>query len=75
MANKSDIALLNRAFRHYTSDWLGHPDGFKNRREWKTWCRCMAVEVAGMPEAIYSPLVNGDTAYQAVMEYMADWGQ
>jgi hypothetical protein len=74
MANKSDIALLNRAFRRYTLDWLGHPDGFSSRREWKKWCRVMAVEMAGEPDA-YGPLFSGDVAYETVIEYMHDWGQ
>lgn len=40
--SKSPIRMMVRAFRKETARWIGHPQGFKSKREWKQWCRTMA---------------------------------
>lgn len=39
---KSPIKMMVRAFKKQTAHWIGHPQGFKSKREWKEWCRNMA---------------------------------
>ena len=43
MPKKSPVKMLNRAFRKATPHWLGHPNGFKSKKDHRAWCREQAL--------------------------------
>ncbi|EPK3700943.1 hypothetical protein PQQ19_003947 [Citrobacter freundii] len=74
---KTELNRLNRAFRKETRHWMGHPDGFANKKQWKNWCRENAVILHAARNV--EPLPNDEVindqldADSAVIEEMSNW--
>lgn len=74
---KTELKRINRAFRKETRHWMGHPDGFANKKQWKGWCRENAVILQSARTT--EPLANDELisdqldADSAVIEEMSNW--
>lgn len=74
---KTELNLINRAFRKETHHWMGHHDGFSNKKQWKNWCRENAVVLQSARNI--EPLPNDEIindqldADSAVIEEMSNW--
>lgn len=71
MTTKSGIKYLNRAYRKATKGWLGHPDGFKSKRDWKRACRIYATNYDLTD--FFLKIENQSVADDAVVEDISNW--
>ncbi|TNV22499.1 hypothetical protein FH968_00085 [Buttiauxella sp. B2] len=74
---KTELQLLNRAFRKAMKSWLGKPGGFKSKREWRSWCRenACALESIRSIEGIapHEEIHDQYDADSVVIEEMSNW--